>query len=50
MSAEVLADAVAQRVNASEAKAGDWTPAQWARLVELTAAEAAHYGYDVAAP
>lgn len=48
VSAEVLAGAVAQRVNASEAKAGDWTPAQWARLAELTAAEADHYGYDVA--
>jgi hypothetical protein len=50
VSAEVMASAVTQRLNASEAKVRDWTPGQWAQLVELTASEAAHYGYDVAAP
>jgi len=47
---DALDAAVQQRVNASEAKAGDWTPEQWARLVDLTADEAQHYGYDVRAP
>jgi hypothetical protein len=45
-----VAAAVAERVNASRPKAGEWSPAQWDRLVELTADEAAHYGYDVAPP
>ncbi len=47
---DVLARAVQQRVNASQAKAGDWTPEQWARLVELTAEEATHYGYELSPP
>jgi hypothetical protein len=45
-----LEAAVQKRVNASEHKAGDWTPAQWDRLMELTAEEAGHYGYEVSAP
>ena len=45
-----LRAAVADRVNASQPKAGTWTPAQWQRLVELTAEEAAAYGYEVAVP
>jgi hypothetical protein len=47
---DVLAAAVQKRVNASQPKAGDWTPAQWATLVELTADEAAHYGYELTPP
>jgi hypothetical protein len=42
--------AVADRVNASRPKAGLWSDAQWRRLVDLTADEAAHYGYDVTPP
>ena len=45
-----LAAAVQKRVNASQPKAGDWTPAQWARLEELTASEAAEYGYQLTPP
>ncbi len=50
MAPEVLAAAVEQRANASRPKAGGWTGAQWARLVKLTAHEAAEYGYDVSPP
>jgi hypothetical protein len=48
--AEELAAAVEARVNASQPRAGLWTPAQWDRLVELTADEASHYGYEVSPP
>jgi Sulfotransferase domain len=47
---ERLAEAVGQRVNASEPgrrAAGDWTPDQRQLLHDLTAEEAAHYGYSV---
>ena len=50
VSAEALAGAVDKRVNTSRPKAGDWSTAQWARLVELTSEEAAHYGYELTPP
>ncbi len=45
-----LEAAVPARVNASTPKAGEWSAAQWARLVELTEDEAAEYGYEVITP
>ncbi len=45
-----LEAAVVQQVNASRPRAGDWSPEQWAWLVEQTAAEAAQYGYTVEPP
>ncbi len=45
-----LEAAVPERVNASTPKAGLWSDAQWTRLIELTADEAAHYGYEVKPP
>ena len=47
---QALAAATRKRVNASQPKAGDWTPEQWTRLIDLTAGEAAHYGYEVTPP
>lgn len=47
---DALADAVQSRVNASQPRAGLWSTAQWDRLVELTADEAAHYDYEVTPP
>jgi hypothetical protein len=48
--ADELAGAVEARVNASRPKGAQWSAAQWSRLVELTADEASHYGYEVAPP
>jgi len=45
-----LAAAVTEQHNASRPKSGEWTHAQWHKLVELTAEEAAHYGYEVSVP
>jgi hypothetical protein len=45
-----LAGAVQVRANASRPKAGEWSPSQWQHLVDLTAAEASHYGYEVEPP
>ena len=45
-----LEGAVEARINASQPRAGLWTPQQWERLVLLTAEEAAHYGYLVEPP
>lgn len=50
VSATALADAVAARVNASQPRAGLWSTRQWDRLVELTADEAAAYGYELTPP
>jgi len=50
VSADQLAGAVQARVNASQPKVGLWSTTQWDRLAELTADEAAHYGYEVVPP